>query len=157
MKQSVSLRETNLGNRYTYNKADSASLLIDLQHGPAWREEPVSYTHLDVYKRQGVARNIRVRKGELRFRVCHPESETRCDGAVSYTHLDVYKRQADLYTMPSQDPSDTLLEHLCVHEFRHVVQIDKVNQGLTKILYYLFGEQITIAITGLYPVSYTHL
>lgn len=26
-------------HRYTYNKADSASLLIDLQHGPAWREE----------------------------------------------------------------------------------------------------------------------
>ena len=51
--------------------------------------------------------------------------------------------------MPSQDPSDTWLEHLCVHEFRHVVQIDKVNQGLTKILYYLFGEQITIAITGI--------
>ncbi len=26
-------------HRYTYNRADSASLLIDLQHGPAWREE----------------------------------------------------------------------------------------------------------------------
>ena len=25
--------------RYTYHKADSASILIDLQHGPAWREE----------------------------------------------------------------------------------------------------------------------
>lgn len=25
-------------HRYTYNKADSASLLIDLQHGPAWNE-----------------------------------------------------------------------------------------------------------------------
>ena len=26
-------------HRYTYHKADSASVLIDLQHGPAWREE----------------------------------------------------------------------------------------------------------------------
>ena len=26
-------------HRYTYHKADSASILIDLQHGPAWREE----------------------------------------------------------------------------------------------------------------------
>lgn len=26
-------------HRYTYNKADSASLLIDLQHGPAWNEK----------------------------------------------------------------------------------------------------------------------
>ena len=25
-------------HRYTYNKADSASILIDLQHGPAWNE-----------------------------------------------------------------------------------------------------------------------
>ena len=26
-------------HRYTFHKADSASLLIDLQHGPAWRDE----------------------------------------------------------------------------------------------------------------------
>ena len=32
-------------HRYTYNKADSASLLIDLQHGPAWREEQY-YSHV---------------------------------------------------------------------------------------------------------------
>ena len=72
------------------------------------------------------------------------------NGGVANGSVAWAPRKADLYTMPSQDPSDTWLEHLCVHEFRHVVQIDKVNQGLTKILYYLFGEQITIAITGLY-------
>lgn len=72
------------------------------------------------------------------------------NGGVSNGSVAWAPRKADLYTLPPQDPSDSWLEHLCVHEFRHVVQIDKVNQGLTKILYYLFGEQITIAITGLY-------
>ena len=48
---------------------------------------PVSYTHLDVYKRQV----IRVRVHEE-----HPRpalKPLRCLAPVSYTHLDVYKRQ----------------------------------------------------------------
>ena len=76
--------------------------------------------------------------------VVHP------NGGISNGSVAWAPRKSDLYTMPQQDPSDNWLEHLCVHEFRHVVQIDKVNQGLTKILYYLFGEQVTIAVTGLY-------
>lgn len=72
------------------------------------------------------------------------------NGGISNGSVAWAPKRSDLYTIPSQDPSDTWLEHLCVHEFRHVVQIDKVNQGLTKILYYIFGEEITIAVTGLY-------
>lgn len=72
------------------------------------------------------------------------------NGGISNGSVAWAPKRTDLYTMPQQDPSDTWLEHLCVHEFRHVVQIDKVNQGLTKILYYIFGEQITIAVTGVY-------
>ena len=52
-------------HRYTYNKADSASLLIDLQHGPA----SVSYTHLDVYKRQVLNRVILLLVWELKFAI----------------------------------------------------------------------------------------
>lgn len=72
------------------------------------------------------------------------------NGGISNGSVAWAPKRSDLYTMPSQDPSDTWLEHLCIHEFRHVVQIDKVNQGLTRILYYLFGEEVTIAVTGLY-------
>lgn len=72
------------------------------------------------------------------------------NGGISNGSVAWAPKRTDLYTMPQQSPSDTWLEHLCVHEFRHVVQIDKVNQGLTRILYYLFGEQITIAVTGVY-------
>ena len=61
--------------------------------------QPVSYTHLDVYKRQAHTLDYRellpvltvflgtgIRSGEL-------AGLTWNDIAVSYTHLDVYKRQ----------------------------------------------------------------
>ena len=51
---------------------------------------PVSYTHLDVYKRQLYDRiNQRV----LMMMDEGLEAEARSVYPVSYTHLDVYKRQ----------------------------------------------------------------
>ena len=49
---------------------------------------PVSYTHLDVYKRQKLYKPIKSRYYPI---------PTNCVAAVSYTHLDVYKRQAGEY------------------------------------------------------------
>ena len=83
---------------------------------------PVSYTHLDVYKRQPwyISRciNCRVEFLFLRFFQCifqninlkHWLSAWKSDAAfseyllislrpVSYTHLDVYKRQPSLYKL----------------------------------------------------------
>ena len=58
--------------------------------------DSVSYTHLDVYKRQGWRRastmavqSLRSGLGQGSFRHSQATSAT-----VSYTHLDVYKRQA---------------------------------------------------------------
>ena len=52
---------------------------------------PVSYTHLDVYKRQG----LRVDVGRRDAGRTAGETVVSLDGvvSVSYTHLDVYKRQ----------------------------------------------------------------
>lgn len=72
------------------------------------------------------------------------------DGGVSNGNVALVPRKSELYTLPPQDPNDSWLEHLCVHEFRHVVQLDKVNQGLTKDLSYLFGELFPIAVVGVY-------
>lgn len=72
------------------------------------------------------------------------------DGGVSNGNVAWAPKKSELYLMPPQDPTDSWLEHLCTHEFRHVVQLDKVNQGLTKDLYYLFGEIFPIAVVGLY-------
>jgi hypothetical protein len=58
----------------------------------------------------------------------------------------------ELFSVPPQNNlSIPWLEHLCIHELRHAVQIDKLNQGLTKILTYLFGQQATGGVAGLVP------
>ena len=51
----------------------------------------VSYTHLDVYKRQGGADGI------AHFKLIDLRLAIDPAGAVSYTHLDVYKRQMKGY------------------------------------------------------------
>jgi len=59
-------------------------------------------------------------------------------------------RRVELFTNPPQDNgADDWIEKLVVHELRHVVQIDKLNQGLIKILSYVLGEQATGAFFGL--------
>ena len=56
---------------------------------------PVSYTHLDVYKRQNLHRSQRSQQAEQHF-IQEQEKGAEAAGrmvSVSYTHLDVYKRQ----------------------------------------------------------------
>jgi len=61
----------------------------------------------------------------------------------------------ELYSVPPQDNLDNpWLEHLAIHEFRHVVQIDKLHQGLTKVLGYVFGEQANAVVAGIIPMWY---
>jgi hypothetical protein len=60
-------------------------------------------------------------------------------------------RRIEMFTNPPQDiDSHGWLESLAIHEFRHIVQIDKLNQGITRLLSYLFGEQATGAVLGLF-------
>ena len=56
----------------------------------------VSYTHLDVYKRQGLDAAMEWQSEEFQKRsdiTCVFNSNISDITAVSYTHLDVYKRQ----------------------------------------------------------------
>ncbi len=60
-------------------------------------------------------------------------------------------KRIELYTSPPQITySEEWLEQLAIHEYRHAVQISKINRGFSKVLYYVFGEQITGGILGLY-------
>jgi hypothetical protein len=62
-------------------------------------------------------------------------------------------RRMELYTTPPADNDQVdWMEGLIIHEFRHVVQIDKLNQGLTKLLGILFGEMGTGAVAAHLPV-----
>ena len=71
-----------------------------------YTDGPVSYTHLDVYKRQAEY----VYNAYKNTRTCGVIEEDTAYGIkkiaepVSYTHLDVYKRQPQVRRLP--DPCD---------------------------------------------------
>ncbi|MDW7761511.1 MAG: hypothetical protein SCM96_12875 [Acidobacteriota bacterium] len=57
----------------------------------------------------------------------------------------------EMFTTPPQDlGSHDWLEMLAIHEFRHVVQIDKMNQGITRLLSLLLGESAAGIVLGLH-------
>ena len=67
---------------YVFNAIDSQSVM------------PVSYTHLDVYKRQALLIIIpTIYFYFCEFRLGKWDDMSTSNKAVSYTHLDVYQRQ----------------------------------------------------------------
>ena len=73
--------------------------------------------------------------------------------ASSYSNgLTVWApKRIELYPCPPQSIyPEEWLEQLAIHEYRHAVQISKMNRGFTKALYYVFGEQGTAAMLGLF-------
>jgi len=61
-------------------------------------------------------------------------------------------KRMEFFTTPPQDiyPQDWL-EQLVLHEYRHVIQTEKMNQGITKMFSWLFGEQAPGAVVGMLP------
>ncbi len=50
--------------------------------------------------------------------------------------------RAEFFEMPPQNSYPQIWpDQLALHEYRHVVHINNMRQGLTKGLYYVFGEQ----------------
>jgi len=61
-------------------------------------------------------------------------------------------RRMELWTVPSQSAfnySQEWMEQLIIHETRHFVQENKMNQGLTKVLKIILGEQAEMVPLGL--------
>ena len=77
------------------------SSLFEKEHFDFEQLKAVSYTHLDVYKRQVSDRPLRAPCAEIKYSsTSRPSRKLDLIGnsivrpdAVSYTHLDVYKRQ----------------------------------------------------------------
>lgn len=70
---------------------------------------------------------------------------------VSNAEVGWAPRRIEMFTQPPQDSyAQDWLQQLALHEYRHVVQIDKMQQGLTRILYAFFGQQVTAAVYGLF-------
>lgn len=60
-------------------------------------------------------------------------------------------KRMELYTTPNQKIySQDWLEQLAIHEFRHLVQLDKIESELPFLLRLIFGEQAAAMVTGLY-------
>ena len=75
--------------RNTIGSQKHVTVSVTRSNVAVFTETPVSYTHLDVYKRQ-----------QQIMALCHALEDRGlfftflwCPGPVSYTHLDVYKRQ----------------------------------------------------------------
>ena len=64
------------------------------------------------------------------------------------------KRMEIVTTSPQRQYAHDWLEQLALHEYRHVVQVDKLNQGFTKGLSYVFGEMGTGAMMSFLPLWY---
>jgi hypothetical protein len=62
-------------------------------------------------------------------------------------------KRMEFFTFPDPDlyPVDWLNE-LSLHEFRHVIQVDKINQGFTRFLSLVLGQQANGAVAGMMPL-----
>lgn len=75
-----------------------------------------------------------------RIAIILQDFNTFSNGFISYG-----PRRGEFFTMPPQDQalagSNTWLDLLAVHEYRHVVQFHHSRTGFTRLMYYLFGQQ----------------
>ncbi len=58
------------------------------------------------------------------------------------------RRMEFVSTPPQDNYAQDWIDQLALHEYRHLVQLSKLNQGFTKVLSWFFGEQITAGIMG---------
>jgi hypothetical protein len=64
-------------------------------------------------------------------------------------------KRIEFYSCPPQTTyPEEWLEQLAIHECRHSVQVSKMNQGFTKVLSYILGEQAPGGVLGLYIPSW---
>jgi hypothetical protein len=61
------------------------------------------------------------------------------------------KRSEWFLTPPQSNYAQNWQDQLAIHEYRHVVQIDKLNQGFTGALGFVIGQQATGVVAGLLP------
>lgn len=53
-------------------------------------------------------------------------------------------------TTPQETYTQHWLEQLAIHELRHLIQIDKLNIGITKVLSIILGEQAKVFMAGIF-------
>jgi hypothetical protein len=77
--------------------------------------------------------------------ILHTQSATS-NGMVAWA-----PKRIELYATPPQnDDTQSWLDHLATHEYRHIIQIDKLERGFTRVLNAFLGQQATALVLGLY-------
>ena len=95
-----------------------------------------------VYKKGGQTLNYQPKKISI---ILHTQT-VKSNGLVAWA-----PKRSEFYTIPHQGIyAQEWIEQLAIHEFRHVVQIDKINSELPKIIKILLGEQGTALVFGTY-------
>jgi hypothetical protein len=61
------------------------------------------------------------------------------------------KRIELVTTPPRVSYAEDWIEQLALHEFRHIVQVDKLNKGVTRVLSWILGQQGHGAVAGYLP------
>lgn len=82
--------------------------------------------------------------------ILHPYT-TQSNGVVTWA-----PKRMDLFTSPdpySSNP-DSWIEHLAIHEYTHVGQVEHFTKGIYNVFYYLLGEQVTGLGLGLFAGEY---
>lgn len=86
-----------------------------------------------------------------RFQITLHPTNMLSNGMVTYT-----PQRMELYTMPSRDNfSLPWLKQLVAHEYRHVAQLSNLNQGMTRGISYILGEQM-LGLTAILMPTYLY-
>lgn len=95
-----------------------------------------------VYQKGGTTLHYHPKKISI---ILHTQT-VKSNGLVAWA-----PKRAEFYTIPNQDIyAQNWIEQLAIHEFRHVVQIDKINTELPEIIKLLLGQQGTALVFGAY-------
>ncbi|MFH1119536.1 MAG: hypothetical protein V1775_06900 [Bacteroidota bacterium] len=90
--------------------------------------------------------NVRPRHTPL---IIHPLN------TVSNAYAIWAPRRIEILTTPPQDIyAQPWIQQLALHEYRHVVQLSMLDQGFTRFLGYLLGQQAAAVSTGLFVPSW---
>ncbi|TLX71998.1 hypothetical protein E9993_19515 [Labilibacter sediminis] len=125
-----------------WNKIETTNFRVVFSDEFTEKAQYIAKVLEEVYKYGGNSLNHKPKKIDV---LVHSET-SYSNGFVTWA-----PKRIELYAAPNQTMHATeWLQQLAIHEFRHVVQIDKLNTGLTRMLSYILGEQAVGGVLGLY-------
>jgi hypothetical protein len=75
--------------------------------------------------------------------------------AISNAYAIWAPRRIEILTTPPQDIyAQPWIQQLALHEYRHIAQLSALDQGFTRVLGYIFGQQAVAVSTGLFVPSW---